>query len=126
MDVHRAIDEGAPCRRHELAELLDRRLAKDRRCVANEVDPELARDLVDLRLRPQAHQSLLETLRLERPGERLLHDEDHAVASRAKHLADPDAVVRRAERTLRKEDDCLWICHATIIADEAPDFSAGV
>src|SRR6187431_3228869 len=111
MDVHRAIDEGAPGRSHELAELLDRRLAEDGRRVADKVDPELAGDLVDLGLRPKAHQALLETLRLERPGERLLHDEDDAVASRAKHVADTDAVVRRAERTLREEDDRPGVSH---------------
>ncbi len=118
MDVHRAIDEGAPGRRHELAELLDRRLAEDRRRVADEVDPELARDLVDLGLRPEAHQPLLEALCLERPGERLLDDEDDAMASRAKHLADPDAVVGRAERTLREEDDRPRVSHGA-------DYQAG-
>ena len=36
--------------------------------------------------RAEAHQPLLEALRLERPGERLLDDEDDPVAARAQHL----------------------------------------
>ena len=115
-----------PGRGDELAELLDGRLAEDRRRVADEVDPELAGDLVDLGLRPEPHQALLEALRLERPGERFLDDEHDPMAARAQDLADPDAVVRRAERALGEEDDRLRVCHATIIADEAPDFSAGL
>ena len=43
-----------------------RGLAEDRRRVADEVDPELARDLGHLGRRPEAHQPLLEALRLER------------------------------------------------------------
>ena len=100
-----------PRRGDELLELHDRRLAEDRRRVADEVDPELARDLVDLGLRPEPHQPLLEPLGLERPGERLLDDEHDPVATRPEHLADPDAVVRRPEGALGEEDDRPRVGH---------------
>ena len=80
----------------------------------------------DLGRRPEPHQALLEALRLQRPGERLLDDEHDAMAARAQDLADPDAVVGRPEGALGEEDDRLRVCHATIIADEALDFSAGL
>ena len=111
MDVHRAVDQGPPGRGDELAELLDGRLAEDRRRVADEVDPELAGDLVDLGRRPEPHQALLEALRLERPGERLLDDEHDPVAASAQDLADPDAVVRRPEGALGEEDDRPRVAH---------------
>ena len=44
-------------------------------------------------------------LRLERPRERLLDDEDDPVPAPAQHVADADAVVRRAECALGEEDD---------------------
>ena len=58
-----------------------------------------------LRRRPEPHQPLLEPLRLERAGERLLDDEHHPVAAPAQHVADPDAVVRRPVRALGEEHD---------------------
>ena len=57
----------------------------------------------------EEYQALLEALRVERPGERLLHDEHHAVAPRSQRVADADAVVRRSECPLRKEDDRLAV-----------------
>src|SRR4029453_17673591 len=48
---------------------------------------------------------LLEALRLERAREGLLEDENDAVSALAQHLADADAVIRRAVRALREEDD---------------------
>ena len=105
VDVARAVAQRSPGRLDELRELLDRRLAEDRRGVADEVLPELAGFLLDLRRRPEAHQALLESLRLERAGEGLLDHEDDAVPSLDEHLADPDAVVRRPVGPLGKEDD---------------------
>ena len=86
-------------------ELLDRRLAEDGRGVADEVLPELAGLLLDLRRRPEPHEAFLEALRFEDAGERLLDDEDDPMPALAQHLADPDAVVRRAERPLGEEHD---------------------
>ena len=77
--VARAVDELLPDGQDEGLELLDRRLAELRRGVADEVLPELARRLLDLRRGLEAHQRLLEALRLERAGERLLDDEDDAL-----------------------------------------------
>ena len=54
---------------------------------------------------PEPHEPFLESLRLEVARERLLDDEDDTVAAVAEHLADPDAVVRRAVRPLGEEDD---------------------
>ena len=51
VDVARAVAERLERRRDELAELLDRRLAEDRRRVADEVDPELPGRLLLLRRR---------------------------------------------------------------------------
>ena len=76
-----------------------------RRRVADEVLPELAGDLLDLGRRAEAHQPLLEALRLEVARERLLDDEDDAVAALAENVADADAVVRRPEGALGEEDD---------------------
>ena len=89
-------------------------LRKTGRRVADEVDPELAGDLGLGRRRAEAHQALLEALRLERPGERLLDDEDDPVAARAQHLADADAVVRRSEGALGEEDDGAGVGHGRI------------
>ena len=105
VDVARAVAERTPGRLDELGELLDGGLAEDRRRLADEVLPELPRLLVDLGRRPEPHEPLLEALRLERARERLLDDEDHPVTAVAQDLPDPDAVVRRAECSLRKEDD---------------------
>ena len=55
----------------------------------------------------EPHQPLLESLLLERPGERLLDHEDDPVAALAEDLADADAVVGRPEGALREEDDRL-------------------
>ena len=54
---------------------------------------------------PEPHQTLFEPLRLEIACERLLDDEHHAMTALAEHLADPDAVVRRAVGALGEEDD---------------------
>ena len=105
VDVARAVAERTPGRFDELGELLDGGLAEDRRRLADEVLPELPRLLVDLGRRPEPHEPLLEALRLERARERLLDDEDHSVTSVAQDLPDPDAVVRRAECPLGKEND---------------------
>ena len=105
VDVPRAVAQRPPGRLDELRELLDRRLAEDRRGVADEVLPELAGLLLDLGRRPEPHEPLLESLRLERAGEGLLDDEDDAVPAFDEYLADPDAVVRRAVGPLREEDD---------------------
>ena len=76
--------------RDELAELLERRLAEDRRRVADEVDPELARDLVgSAGGGPEPHQPLLEALRLEGAGERLLDDEHDRWPRRRRTLPMP-------------------------------------
>ena len=88
VDVLRAVDERLPGRRDELAELLERRLAEDRRRVADEVDPELAGDLGLRGRRAEAHQALLEALGLEVAGERLLDDEHDPVAAPPQHVAD--------------------------------------
>ena len=105
VDVARAVAERAPGRLDELRELLDRGFAEDGRGLADEVLPELARLLLDLGRRAEPHEPLLEALRLEAPGERLLDDEHDSMASLAQHLADPDAVVRRAVRALGEEHD---------------------
>src|SRR5205085_1223173 len=85
--VPRAVDERLPRRADEALELLDRRAAEDRRRVADEVRPELAGRLLALGRRRQAHDALLEALRLERPRERLLDHEDDARAAAAQLLA---------------------------------------
>ena len=105
VDVARAVAQRPPGRLDELRELLDRRLAEDGRGLADEVLPELAGLLLDLGRRPEAHEALLESLRLETAGERLLDHEDDAVSALDEHLADPDAVVRRPVGPLREEDD---------------------
>src|SRR6185295_17429307 len=105
VDVLRAVDQGLPRRLDELAQLLDRRLAEDRRGVPDEVDPELAGGLLGLGWRAEAHQPLLEPLRLEAARERLFDDEHAPVAPSPKDLADADAVVGRAERALGEEHD---------------------
>src|ERR1035437_799845 len=81
LDVASTIDQRGPGGRDELAELLEGGLSEDRRRVTNEIEPELARDLGDLGRRAEAHQALLEALRLEPPGERLLDDEQIGRAS---------------------------------------------
>src|SRR5258707_3870753 len=103
--MFRPVDERLERRCDELAELLDRRLPEHRRGIADEVDPELAWDLRGRRRRPEPHPALLEAFRLERPGERLLDDEDDPVAARLQHLPDPDTVVRRAVGPFGEEDD---------------------
>jgi hypothetical protein len=69
VDVLGPVDQRLEGGRDELAELRGRRPAEDRRRVADEVLPELARRFLALRRRGQAHRPLLEALRLERPGE---------------------------------------------------------
>src|SRR4029077_15125824 len=64
----------------------------------------LARSLFDLGRRLEAHRCLLEALRLERAGERLLHDEHDPLAAFEQDAADPDAVVRGAEGALWEKD----------------------
>src|SRR5262249_884699 len=73
--------------------------------------PELTRDLGLLGRRSKAHEPLLEPLRVERPRERLLDDEDDVMPTPAEDVADADAVVRRSERPFGEEDDC---CHAAL------------
>ena len=80
-------------------------LTEDGRRVADEVLPELTWLLGLSRRRGKTDQPFLEPLRLEGPRERLLHDEHDAVAPPAQDIRDPDAVVRRPEGPLRKEDD---------------------
>ena len=105
VDVTRAVDERLPRRLDELADLLEGALAEDGRSVADEVLPELARLLRLRRRRGEPHRPLLESLRLERACEGLLDDEHDPMATPAQDVTDADAVVRRAERALRKEDD---------------------
>ena len=68
--------------------------------------------LGDLGRRPETHEALLEALRLERAGERLLHDEDDPMAARAEDVPDADAVVRRSEGALGEEHDRPGVGHA--------------
>jgi hypothetical protein len=105
VDVPRAVAEGAERRLDELGQLVERRLPEHGGRLADEVLPELPGLLVRVGWRPEAHQALLESLRLEAARERLLDDEHHAVAALDEHLADPDAVVRRAVRPLGEEYD---------------------
>src|SRR4051812_7609217 len=100
-----AVDEFLPDRQDESFELLDRRLAKLRRRLTDEVLPELARRLLDLGRRLEPHQRLLEALGLERAGERLLDDEDDPDSPFPQYLADPDAVVGGPVRAFREKDD---------------------
>jgi hypothetical protein len=104
VDVSGTVHERLPSRPDELAQLVECALAEDRRRVADEVLPELARLLGFGRRRRESHRPLLEALSLERPRERLLHDEDDPVPAPAQHIADADAVVRRPEGALREED----------------------
>ncbi|HVT00010.1 MAG TPA: hypothetical protein VHE08_05775 [Solirubrobacterales bacterium] len=76
-------DQRLEGRRDELAELPGRRAAEERRGVADEVLPELARRFLGLRRRSEAYRPLLEALRLERLGEGLLDDEDDPVPAAA-------------------------------------------
>ena len=85
--------------------------AEDRRGVADEVDPELARDLRLVRRGAEAHQPFLEALCLERPGEQFLDDEHDPMASFAEDRADPRAVVGRTVGALREEDDRAGVVH---------------
>ena len=103
--VSRAVAEGAEGGLDELAELLDGRLAEDGRRIADEVLPELTGRFLGRGRRAEAHVALLEALRLEGAGERLLDHEDDAVAAFPQDLADPHAVVGRAECALREEHD---------------------
>ena len=89
----------------EPLELLDRRLAEDRRRVADEVLPELAGLLLLLGRRAEAHRRSSKPFASSVPGERLLDDEDDAVPAPAEDVPDPDAVVGRPEGALREEDD---------------------
>src|SRR5207253_1506637 len=95
VDVARAVHELLPDRQDQALELVDRGSPELRRRLADEVLPELAGLLLDLGLRLEAHARLLEPLRLERAGERLLDDEDDARAALPQAAADPGAVVRR-------------------------------
>ncbi len=111
VDVLRAVDQRLEGRRDERLELLDGRLAEDRRGVADEVDPELARDLRLGRRGAEAHQPFLEALRLERPGERFLDDEHDPVAALAQDGADPRAVVGRTVGPFGEEHDRPGVGH---------------
>ena len=52
------------------------------------------------------------------PGERLLDDEHDAMATRPQDLADPDAVVGRAEGAFGEEDDgARLVAHLRIMAE---------
>ena len=117
VDVAGAVDQRLEGRGDESRELVDRRVPEDGSGLADEVLPELARDFLDLRRRRQPHQPLLEALRLERPLEGLLDDEDDAVAAAAEDVADPDAVVRRAVGPLGEEDDGRGARHGTRLID---------
>ena len=118
VDVLRAVDQRLPGGRDELLELDDRGLPEDRRRVADEVDPELAGDLLDVGFGTEPHQPFLEALGLERAGERLLDDEHGSMAARPQDLTDPDAVVGGTERALGKEDDrSRLVAHGLIIAE---------
>ena len=110
--VDRAVDQRLPGRLDELGDLLQRRLAEDRRRVADEVDPELPRDLGLRGRRAEPHQALLEPLGLEVAGERLLDDEHDPVAAPPQHVADAHAVVGRAVRPLGEEHDRPAVGHA--------------
>ena len=112
LHVDRAVDQRLPGRLDELGDLLQRRLAEDRRRVADEVDPELPRDLGLRGRRAEPHQALLEPLGLEVAGERLLHDEHDPVAAAPQHVADAHAVVGRAVRPLGEEHDRPAVGHA--------------
>ncbi len=90
-------------------ELLDRRLAELRRGLADEVLPELAGDLGLLGRGREAYRRLLEAFRLERSGERLLHDEHDAVPALPEDVPDPDAVVRRPVRPFREEPMIVFV-----------------
>ena len=129
VDVTRPVAQRPPGRLDELRELLDRRLPEDGRGVADEVLPELARLLLDLGRRPEAHEPLLEALRLERARERLLDDEDDAVPALDQDLPDPDAVVRRAVGPLGEEDDGrhrVALSHARLLRVKARSSVASV
>src|SRR5207302_7300359 len=105
VDVACAVDQLLPDRQDEAFELLDCRLAELGCRLADEVLPELPGRLLDLRRRLEPYQGFLEALRLERARERLLDHEDDPGSAGLKDLRDADAVVRRAVRALRKEDD---------------------
>src|SRR5262249_34475280 len=107
VDIARALAQRPESGLDERAQLLDRPIAKERRRVADEVLPELARRFLDLGWGTETHKALLEALRLEAARERLLDDEDDAVAALLQHLADGDTVVRRPVRALRKENERL-------------------
>ncbi len=109
--VHRAVDQRLPRRLQERLELHDGRLAELGRGLADEVLPELPRNLGLLGRRGQAHRGFLEAFGLERPGERLLHDEHDPVPALLQHGADADAVVRGAERPFREEHHRLRFGH---------------
>ena len=109
--VHRTVDQRLPRRLQERCELLDRRLAELRRGLADEVLPELARDLGLFRRRRQSHRRLLEPLGLQRARERFLHDEHDPVPAFLQDVADADAVVRRPERPFGEEHDRLRVGH---------------
>src|SRR6185312_12216754 len=85
------------------SELLDRRQPEHRRRVADEVLPELARNLLLEWRRRESHEALLEALRIERARERLLDDEADAVPAAAEDVADADAVVGRPVRAFGEE-----------------------
>src|SRR5581483_6116257 len=78
-----------------------------RRRVADEVLPELTWNLRFGGRRTKAHEPLLEALGLQRALERLLDHEDDAMPAPPQDIPDPDAVVRRPERPLGKEDERL-------------------
>ena len=120
VDVAGAVDQRLPGRLDEAAQLLDRRRAKHRRGVADEVLPELAGRLLDLGLGPEPHQPLLESARLERAREGLLDDEHDPVPAGAQHIADADAVVGGAERPLREEHDRRHAASMTAAGGPAP------
>jgi len=101
----RAVDQLPPDRPRERLDLLDGRLAKLGSRLADKVFPELSRRFLNLELRLEPHQLLLEALGRQRPLERFFNDEDHASAAALQLGANPDTVVRRAIGALRKKDD---------------------